>query len=687
MSRGAFHLKTRLLLLVSSMLLVTGALSGWITARLESDRLIASMRASTAVLTANVATDCARYLVLEDYAELEAYLLKTAELPDIRTIQVSGPDGMLLGEIVHEQGRPPRANQVVDRITPPRLRAATVTVTDGLMIVWQPVEAGDLLGWVRVAYDLSAIHEAQHATWVHSLLLSLVWVILSAVLILIALRPMVRAIGALSSFARRLDEHKGEQIAVEHRSIEMEELCESLNYASRRLYAAEQQLINEQRLLHESETMYRSLFMATAGGVVFQAAGGKITAVNPAAERIVGRTAAQMLEQLPEDRPWSAIHEDGSPFPAEEQPAMVTLRTGKPQYDVIVGIHRPDGSLVWVSINSQPLVADGETAPYAVVTTFHDITELKRAEQAMRGLNRELRAISNCNQLLLRAVDEKTLLDNICRIVCDEAGYRMAWVGFTENDEQRATRPVAWAGGEEGYLALAGLTWSDTERGRGPSGIAIRTGTSSAIQDFTIDPLAEPWRDSALERGFRSCIALPLKDESGASFGVLCIYSAFPDAFTPDEVRLLEELAGNLAFGISVLRARTERLQAITELRQSEAKFSAAFHASPDLMAVTRVADGKILEVNEAYTRLLGYTRDESLGRTTSELSIWGDQADRQRFIVRLATTGQVDEFEVRLRRRDGTVITCIDSARTVVFGGERCILSVVHDISERKRA
>ena len=79
-----------------------------------------------------------------------------------------------------------------------------------------------------------------------------------------------------------------------------------------------------------------------------------------------------------------------------------------------------------------------------------ELTERKQVEEALRRLNRELRALSDCNQVLIRAVDEQTLLNNICRIVCDVAGYRMAWVGYAEHDDAHTVRPVAWAGGRRG---------------------------------------------------------------------------------------------------------------------------------------------------------------------------------------------------------------------------------------------
>ncbi|MDP1633652.1 MAG: PAS domain-containing protein, partial [Gallionellaceae bacterium] len=237
-----------------------------------------------------------------------------------------------------------------------------------------------------------------------------------------------------------------------------------------------------------------------------------------------------------------------------------SLATRMP-YDIVHRLQMKDGRIKYVNERCETYYgADGK--PLRSVGTVHDITERKLDEEALLRLNRELHAISNCNQTLMRAEDEQSLLDEICRIVCDDAGYRMTWVGYPENDEAKTIRPVAWAGVEGGYLQEAHLTWADTEHGRGPSGTAIRTGVSVGIADFSTDPRAVPWREAALQRGFRSSISLPLKDENGKTFGIFNIYADKPEAFTPEEVRLLEELAGDLAFGIKVLRARIERKQA-----------------------------------------------------------------------------------------------------------------------------
>ena len=146
----------------------------------------------------------------------------------------------------------------------------------------------------------------------------------------------------------------------------------------------------------------------------------------------------------------------------------------------------------------------------------------------------------------------------------------MAWVAYAEHDEAKSVRPVAWTGAEEGYLATVGITWADTELGAAPPERPSGAGKLAAFRISQRILELAPWRESALQRGFRSAIALPLKDEHDNAFGSLTIYSAQPNAFTSEEVRLLEELAGDLAFGIVTLRSRAARKQAEEALRRSE---------------------------------------------------------------------------------------------------------------------
>ena len=227
---------------------------------------------------------------------------------------------------------------------------------------------------------------------------------------------------------------------------------------------------------------------------------------------------------------------------------------------------RKDGTVVHVTWSNKAIY-DSEGKFKEILAIGNDITELKKAESELNQLNRELRAISDCNQVIVRANDEMKLFTDVCRIMCDVVGYRMAWIGTVEHDNAKSILPVAWCNDDTEYLKQANISWADNERGRGATGIAARTGKTDFCQDFMTETKAVPWRETALARGFRSSIAIPLFDSTGSVFAVFTIYAAKPNGFTPPEVRLLEELAGDISFGVNALRLKRERIKAEDALK------------------------------------------------------------------------------------------------------------------------
>lgn len=121
-------------------------------------------------------------------------------------------------------------------------------------------------------------------------------------------------------------------------------------------------------------------------------------------------------------------------------------------------------------------------------------------------------------------------------------------------------------------------------------------------------------------------------------------------------------------------------------LRSSEERFSAAFHFSPIGMTITRVADGRIIEVNNADERVLGYTREESIGRSTLDNGAWVSKEDRNRFIEELNRSGRVLGHERQMRTKQGDLIEARIFSELIELNGEQCILSATLNVTEEKR-
>lgn len=199
---------------------------------------------------------------------------------------------------------------------------------------------------------------------------------------------------------------------------------------------------------------------------------------------------------------------------------------------------------------------------------FASALQRKRADRALQRANRVLRAVLECSDALIRARDEEALLQEICRIVVETGGYRLTWVGFGEGDELRSVRPVAKWGFDDGYLDNLEVTWADIERGRGPMGTAIRTRTPVVVESIATDPDFERWRQKAMERGYKSMLAVSLVfgDEL---LGALGVYAGELAAFDALEVEILQHFADYLAYGIVALRTRARREVAEGQLRES----------------------------------------------------------------------------------------------------------------------
>jgi PAS domain S-box-containing protein len=340
-------------------------------------------------------------------------------------------------------------------------------------------------------------------------------------------------------------------------------------------YAIERKRVEE--ALRESEARFRAVFNATQDAVMLADDEGNCVDANPAAARLFGLPAANLIGARIDQFM-------GQGFDFAEVWAKF-MQQGRFQGERQFG--RAEGTAVTVDWEGIASILPGR---HLVVS--RDITKRKRAEEDLRQAheqlevkveqrtadlrraNQMLRVISECNQALFRATNELELTQNICRIIGEVGGYRMVWVGLAEDDKPRTVRPVASVGAEDGYLDSIRIVWANTPHGRGPTGRCIRNGKPCVGHDFLTDPELAPWREQALERGYRSSVALPLKAD-GRTFGALTLYAPQPAAFDSLQISLLKDLADDLAFGIVALRAKAERDRAQRSLEQKAAQLRA----------------------------------------------------------------------------------------------------------------
>jgi diguanylate cyclase (GGDEF)-like protein/PAS domain S-box-containing protein len=303
-------------------------------------------------------------------------------------------------------------------------------------------------------------------------------------------------------------------------------------------------------------------------GIVFQDLKGQIRAANPAAETILGLTLDQMRGVTSVDPRWHAVHEDGTPFPGEEHPAMVALQTGESVDSVVMGIFNPQrDALAWISVSARLVPNEQTQGVRGVYAIFEDITQRKQAEQEIQALHAGL--------------------------------------------EQRVAERTA------------SLAAEIAERQRLTEQLSVR------------------------EAHYR---------------------------------RLNADLEHHAEERIAQIRA------AVAALRESEARYRAAFEGSLDAIVISRLEDGVYLDVNQGFVDISGHERDAALGRTGIELNIWADPRARGALIDQVRKLQKVQNFETVFRRKNGEEFWGLMAVTQIEFDGIPCLLSVTRDISERKQ-
>jgi PAS domain S-box-containing protein len=315
-----------------------------------------------------------------------------------------------------------------------------------------------------------------------------------------------------------------------------------------------------------------------------------------------------------------------------------------------------------------------------------DISDRKKKEEELYRLNRTLKALSNSNQAIMQVKDESEYLREVCNIIVRDCGHTMVWIGFVREDEGCTVQPVASAGFEKGYLETLNITWADTERGRGPTGTAIRTGKPGMCKNMQTDPAFEPWRQEAIRRGYASSIAFPLKDNVRV-FGAITIYSKEPAPFSEDEVKLLTELAADLAYGITAIRLRTEHAKIEEAVKVSEVRYRRLFEASRDGILILNAETGQIVDVNPFIEEMLGYSHKEFLYKKLWEIGLFKNIAASKDAFLDLQNKGYVRHENLPLQTKNGSHISVEFVSNVYIVDHQKVIQCNIRNITDRVQA
>jgi PAS domain S-box-containing protein len=442
-----------------------------------------------------------------------------------------------------------------------------------------------------------------------------------------------------------------------------------------------------ERALRESEAKFRALFEGSSHGVVLHDE-RKILEVNPAAVRIMGcQSPQELLGKHPSDT--------SPPFqPNGESSAVVArqyiqecLTNGSARFEWLS--RTPQGKEVPLEVALTRIQWSGRQVIQAFIT---DITERKQAEHALREANRELRReieqrtcaeeslkervrMSTLNAEVAVALNAGTELRAMLQ-QCAELVVRHLDVAFariwTLNEATQTLELQASAGC---YTHLDGLH-SHVKVGQYKIGLIAQEKKPHLTNRVQSDPRVSDQAWAARE-GMVAFAGYPLRLEDRV-LGVLAMFARH--TLPEDVLEGLSSVADSVALGI-------ERKRSQAALAESEARFSAAFQASPIFIAIARISDGRFVLVNDAFVNWAGYTRDEILGRSTAELRVWEHEEDREAFWADLRRTGSIRERECLFRNRQGRLCTMLLSSEAIQLNHVPHMLAMALDITERKQA
>ncbi|HKM91517.1 MAG TPA: PAS domain S-box protein [Candidatus Acidoferrales bacterium] len=389
--------------------------------------------------------------------------------------------------------------------------------------------------------------------------------------------------------------------------------------------------------LRASEERFRTLVRDLQVGVVLVRPDGEMQFGNAAALEMFGLKEEELVGHKASDLAWTPVYEDGTEMPFAMRPVARAIETRQPIRGTVMGWRsRDSGEVFWIIGNAIPqLNQNGEVA--TVIASFADITDLRKTQEALRSSEERFRSLVQILRVGICTWGPDGRLQFVNQALVDMFGTPKEPILGKKSDEIMA------AIHEDGTPIPPELR---------PSARVIET--------------RRPVRNQVM--------GWPI---AGTKEVIWTLVDAVPE-MAPD---------GRLARVIASLTNITDLKRAEEEKRVSQEMFTKAFQSSPDSMTISTLAGGRYLEVNEGYTRLFGWRREEVVGKTTLELGIWPEPEGRARLEERLLKQGAVHQLEATLRIKSGRLRNFVISADVIELDGQACMLAVSEDITDWKEA
>ncbi|VAX24471.1 diguanylate cyclase/phosphodiesterase (GGDEF & EAL domains) with PAS/PAC sensor(s), partial [hydrothermal vent metagenome] len=399
--------------------------------------------------------------------------------------------------------------------------------------------------------------------------------------------------------------------------------------------------------LRKSEERFRNIFKNSNDAIfMIETKMDKIVEVNPKACAMLGYSREELLST-----PMSAIH----PKEIKEIGDFVqkVYKEGSAWTDELT-CRTKKGNFLPAEISASVTEIEGKTFMIAMV---RDITERKHFEDTLQNIASGVSAETGEAFFQKLVLSLATLLD---------ANY--AFIDEFVDDD--AARTLAFCAHGE---ILDNMTYylEDTPC----SNVA---GQRTCFYPYDVQKRFPKDRMLA-DMGVESYIGKPLYGSAGHAIGLIAIMDDKP-------MKSAEHLESIMEIFTARAEAEIERMGADKALRESEEKFSKAFHSSPDSITITSLEGGRIIEANEGFERIFGFTREETLGKSTLDLGLWPDPEIRKRFTGLLEKNGTVTDFEVELKTRQGENIICILSAEPIELSQTPYLIATTRDITDRKK-